>query len=115
MLERDQGKILDKTPPERAFYSYSGIGLFSARSDNLADCCDKIRSVDIKSIEFHIARGDFESWIRLLGDAVLDKKLRLIRKLELTGEVLRKRLQVALSARCPTLRLAPIEFLGGTE
>ena len=71
-LQLDQGNILDKTSPERAFYFYSGIGQFTGlSSDSLADFRDKIRSVDIRSIQFHVARGDFEAWIRHLGDTRL--------------------------------------------
>ena len=92
---------LDRTPPEEAFYFYSGIGQFTGlSSDSLADFRDKIRSVDIRSIEFHVARGDFEAWIRHLGDTRLERRLRLIREMELTGEALRERLYVTLRSRC---------------
>jgi hypothetical protein len=104
MLENDQEKILDKTSPERAFYFYSGIGQFTGLSlDSLADFCDKIRSVDIRSVEFYVARGDFEAWIRYLGDTVLERRLRLIREMELTGEALRERLYKTLRSRCDEL------------
>ena len=104
-LQLDQGNILDKTSPERAFYFYSGIGQFTGlSSDSLADFRDKIRSVDIRSIQFHVARGDFEAWIRLLGDTGLERRLRLIREMELTGEALRERLYVTLRSRCDELQ-----------
>jgi hypothetical protein len=103
-LERDQVKILDKTLPERAFYFYSGIGQSTGlSSDNLVDFCDKIRSVGTRSVEFHVARGDFEAWIRDLGDTGLERRLRLIREMELTGEALRRRLYITLRSRCDEL------------
>jgi hypothetical protein len=95
---------LDRTPPEEAFYFYAGIGQFlGVSSDSLADFCDKIRSVDIRSIEFHVTRGDFEAWIRHLGDTGLERRLRLIREMGLTGEALRERLYAALRSRCDEL------------
>jgi hypothetical protein len=103
-LQRDPTKILDRTLPERAFYFYSGIGQFTGlSSDNLADFCDKIRSVDIRSVEFHLARGDFEAWIRDLGDTGLERRLRLIREMALTGDALRRRLYITLRSRCDEL------------
>jgi len=104
-LQLDQGNILDKTSPERAFNFYSAIGQFTGlSSDSLADFRDKIRSVDIRSIEFHLARGDFEVWIRHLGDTGLERRLRLIREMELTGDALRERLYVTLRSRCDELQ-----------
>jgi hypothetical protein len=102
--EEESRKILRKTSPERAFHFYAGIGQsLGSSADRLTDFCDRIRSVDIRSIEFHTARGDFESWIRHLGDIELEKRLRLIRETGLKGEALRERLYGALRSRCDEL------------
>jgi hypothetical protein len=97
-------RILHKTSPEKAFHFYAGIGQsLGLSADHLTEFCDRIRSVDVKSIEFHTARGDFESWIRHLGDIELEKRLRLVRETGLKGEALRERLYGALRSRCDAL------------
>lgn len=97
-------KILSKTPPENAFYFYAGIDLpLGVSSDSLTDLCEKIRSIDVRSIEFHEARGDFESWIHYLGEIELEKRLGLIKEANLTGEALREKLYATLKSRCDKL------------
>ena len=102
--EEQSRKILHKTSPDKAFHFYSGIGqALGLSADHLTDFCNKIRSIDTKSLEFHMTRGDFESWIRHLGDTELEKRLRLIRETGLKGEALRERLYGALKSRCDEL------------
>jgi len=97
-------KVLRETLPEKAFHFYSGIGQPTGiSSNNLVDFCDTIRTIDVGSVVFHVARGDFELWVHFLGDIELSKKLRLIREAELTGETLRDRLYKALRSRCDEL------------
>lgn len=97
-------KILEKASPKNAFHFYLGIGQpLEASSDNLVDFCKKILSVDIRSIEFHMVRGDFESWIRFLGDIELVERLKLIKEANLTGEALRERFCSTLKDRCDEL------------
>ena len=98
-------KILGKTSPENAFNFYSGPDQpLGVSSDSLVDLCKRIRSIDIKSIEYHLTRGDFESWIRYLGDVELEKRLKLIKKESLKGETLRNKLYEEIKSRCDELR-----------
>jgi len=97
-------RILSKTPPEKAFQFYSGIDQPTGiSSDNLIDLCEKVKTLNIKPVEFHTARGDFELWVSSLGDIELAKKLRLIRETGLTGDLLRERLHKVLKSRCDEL------------
>lgn len=102
--EQMLGKIMRKVPQENAFYFYTMIdqplGIYS---DNIIDFCEKIRSIDIRSIEFHMARGDFESWINYLGDIELAERLKLVKETTLTGEVLREKIYAVLKSRCDEL------------
>ena len=51
-----------------------------------------LKVVDVKSINFHFKRGDFQKWIQnIIGDAKLSNKIRKISK-EVHGEKLRNEL-----------------------
>jgi hypothetical protein len=66
-------KVLDNVPREKAFYFFTSIGNYTGENaSSLKEFREKIRSVDIKSLEFHFYRGDFERWI---ADVLEDKNL----------------------------------------
>lgn len=93
-------KILSPVPLEKAFKFYRGINEpLGAFSDSLKDFMEKIKEIDVKSIEFHASRGDFELWIHFLGDIELAKRFRTIRELNLSGEELRSEIYSALKSR----------------
>ena len=96
--------ILSPVSAEKAFHFYYGLNQHSGvYADSLKDFADKIQQVDLKSIEFHFPRKDFELWIRSLGDLELSKKLVLLRTRNLSGENLRKALYEAVNSRCEEL------------
>ena len=93
-------KILSKKPTENAFHFYTEVNQpLGLSSDSLTDLCEKIRMVNIKSIEFHVARGDFESWIRFLGDIELSERIRMLNDVVSTGEALREKLYETIRSR----------------
>jgi len=97
-------RVLSKTSPERAFRFYTGIDQpLDIFSDNLVDFCSEINTVDLRSVEFHAGRGDFELWIHFLGDIELAKRLRMLRESTLTGETLREKLYETIKSRCDEL------------
>ncbi|MHA1859664.1 MAG: hypothetical protein ACTSVF_01010 [Candidatus Asgardarchaeia archaeon] len=104
-------KLLSKTSQEKAFHFHLGIGKpLNMSADSLPDFCEKIRLVDPESIDFHSKRGDFELWFHFLGDAELSKRLRVIRKSNLSGEALRDTIHMTVKYRCEELqRLALTE------
>lgn len=94
-------KVLNKTPVKGAFHFYRGINRPTGiLSDSLVDLCEKIKTLEMESIEFHLSRGDFEKWISSLGDTELAKRLRLIQKKDLTGQTLREEVYRTLRSRC---------------
>jgi hypothetical protein len=97
-------RVLSKTSPEKSFHFYAGIGQPSGvSSNNLIDLCEKIKLFDIRSVEFHAARGDFETWIHSFGDIELAMRMGRIREANLAGDVLRKRLYETIRSRCDEL------------
>lgn len=96
--------ILSSLPLEKAFHFHTGINQYlSVYANSLKDFADKIQKIDLKSIEFHLPRKDFELWIRGLGDPELSKKISLIRRTSLSGENLRKEVYETVKSRCEEL------------
>jgi len=100
-------KILRETSDENAFHFYSGVDQpLGISSDNLVDFSETIKSVSLRAVEYHSCRGDFESWVRHLGDHDLADRLRLLGETGLSGELLRRRMHEAVKSRCNELRRA---------
>ncbi len=94
-----------KVSSEWGFFFYEDIGkpLFKA-AFNPEDFKEKIRVVQVASLEFHQKRGDFARWFR---EVFRDLQLaEAIEKIDKTGEELRKELLNLLSnpekAACPS-------------
>jgi len=96
--------ILSSVPFEKAFHFHTGINQYSGvYANSLNDFCDKIQKIDLKSIEFHVPRRDFELWLRGLGDQELAKRMESIRGMGLSGENLRKKVYETVKSRCEEL------------
>ncbi|MQY62475.1 hypothetical protein GH146_04225 [archaeon] len=100
--------ILGSLQLEKAFHFYYDINQYSGvHATSLNDFVDKIQTVNLKCIEFHVPRRDFELWIRSLGDIELSKKVEMLRMRHLSGETLRKEIYETVKSRCEELtRLA---------
>jgi len=88
------------------FYTGSGEEKFTGvKVWSLAGLVDILQKIDIKSIEFHNRRGDFEKWAGFsLQDEKLAKKFKEIRVSEVQGEKLRQDLHQAANSRFVELR-----------
>lgn len=96
--------ILRELPKEEAFHFYTGINQYvGVYANSLNDFCDKIQTVNVKSIEFHAPRRDFELWLDSLGDLELAKIMGIIRRASLSGENLRERVYESVRSRCEEL------------
>ena len=96
--------ILKSVSLENAFQFYFALDQYTGiHANSLKDFVDKIQTVDLKSIEFHVPRKDFELWINSLGDTELAKRLELIRMKKLTGKNLRMEIHQAVSSRLAEL------------
>ena len=61
---------------------------------------ETLRTVDVKAVEFHNRRGDFESWAQQsLQDKALAHQVKEVRTKKLKGEVLRKAIIDAVEKR----------------
>jgi hypothetical protein len=93
-------KTLSDAKPENAFLFATGEGSFTGKSaQNLYSLCEVMKTIDLKSIEFHLHRGDFENWIKYLGDDTLALQIAKIRNMPFDGEQTRGKIVAVISKR----------------
>jgi len=94
-------RILKCLPREKAFYFFTSIGNYTGESAaSLKEFMQKINEVNVKSLEFHLYRGDFEKWINeTLEDTKLAKEICSLRSLNCFGTILKERLYSIISSR----------------
>ena len=102
-------KVLKTVPREKAFYFFTSIGNYTGTSaSSLKEFMGRINEVNPKSLEFHLARGDFEKWVaEVLQDAELAGEIKRLQKLNLTGNGLRDQLSFVVSRRFKRLTNQP--------
>ena len=98
-------KILRTVTMTEAFHFFTDIGQYDGKSAvSLADFAEKLKIVQLRSIEFHFRRGDFERWIReTLGDEYLANGIGRIDKSD-KGEALRTAIQRTVENRLRYLK-----------
>jgi len=94
-------RIFGKLSKENAFYFFTSIGNYTGESAaSLEGFFEKIREIDIRSLEFHLHRGDFEKWIaETLEDKELAEEIRNLQNLRSAGDALRNQLVFIVSKR----------------
>ena len=98
-------KILGTVPYNKAFYFFTGIGQYTGElAASLADFCQRIEKIDVKSVDFHFKRRDFEKWVsETIGDVDLANEINKIRK-SIQGEELRVKIHQIVEKRLTELK-----------
>jgi len=101
-------RVLRSVLREEAFYFFTSIGNYTGQSAaSLDEFLQKIKEVNIKSLEFHLSREDFEKWIaQTLGDAKLAEDIKGLRNMKVVGNALRDRLYFLVSRRLKDLKIS---------
>jgi len=108
ILSNATANILRSVPPQNAFYFYRAMGApTGAAARNLPDFLGILNTIDITSLQFHLGRGDFENWVKMLGDNTLAKQLAGLKEKKLRGEDLRLQLVDTVKARLGSLQKTP--------
>jgi hypothetical protein len=108
ILKNVASNILRSVPPQNAFYFYRAIGApTGAAARSLPDFLGVINSIDVASLQFHLGRGDFENWLKMLGDDTLAKQIAALKDRKLRGEDLRMQLVDTVKARLVSLQKTP--------
>ena len=99
-------RMLRPFPAERAFtFFYEFARPTQTTVYSIEEFSAATSSVDVKSIEFHTERGDFERWIRhVMGDTLLADKLKEMGNQISRGEALRKKTASAVDQRIKELK-----------
>lgn len=73
-------KILRALNDKEAFYFYEDMGKSTGQcAKSLSDFLEKIKSVKLESLLFHLQRKDFQNWFKeTLGDYELARKIEKI-------------------------------------
>jgi hypothetical protein len=114
MTAESNSKILKAVPREKAFYFFTSIGNYTGVSAaSLKEFMERINDVNVKSLEFHLCRGDFEKWVaEVLQDQELAGEVRRLQRSNLAGDALRSQLGATVSRRFKRLtgQLSPARF-----
>jgi hypothetical protein len=99
-------RILRTLSRENAFYFFTSVGNYTGqRAMSLEEFANKIREVEITSLEFHLYRGDFEKWTdEVLEDNILTERISAVKLLEPIGNSLRDQLYFTVSKRLEELK-----------
>ena len=74
---------------------------------SLEEFCQALQKVRLKSIKFHLERGDFERWLsQVVGDEKLAEQIRWLSSQKFKGKVLRERIVSLVKARIEELKTA---------
>lgn len=88
-----------RVPQDRAFYFYYREGQPVIRcSRSLAEFAASIREVDPTSVQFHVERGDFDAWLRSIGERSLANQVAALRGRHIPAEELRIEVGLAVAS-----------------
>ena len=108
ILRNVASNVLRNVPPQNAFYFYRAIGApTGAAARSLPDFLGVLNTIDLTSLQFHLGRGDFENWVKMLGDNTLANQLAGLKEKKMRGEDLRLQLVDIVKARIDTLQKSP--------
>lgn len=110
-VDAEDVKILRTVRDEEAFYFYEAIGKPTGENArSLSDFLEKIKSVKLESLLFHLQRKDFQTWIKkILGDSKLARKMDRIPPSH--DDDFRTKIHATVENRIKELRGAPLTLL----
>jgi hypothetical protein len=102
-LENMRKKVLAKLPDEKSFRFYNNLNNPTGKmARSLEEFIENIKNINLSSLEFHTARGDFSNWISdSLKDNALAKNLEKLKGIK--GEQLRKKMVQTVNDRYKAL------------
>jgi len=104
-IRRDEAaNALRSVMPDEAFYFYREIGQpTGATSKSLDEFATIVKGIDPSSVSFHVERGDFDSWFRMLGDKPLADQVATLRGMNISPDELRGKVSSMVRTRVDQL------------
>lgn len=98
-------RILRTVPKNEGLELYKAPGEFTGKTaSSLNDLHEKLRQVDIRAVNYHFKRREFEKWIRNnIGDEELARRFGRIDR-EQHGEKLRTQMMTLIKMRLDELK-----------
>lgn len=85
-------------PPEKAFYFYRNYDEpLGVSASSLVDFQNKLANVEPASVKFHTERGDFQNWLRMLGEIDSAEKIDSLKGQGIPPEEMRGRVRSLLA------------------
>jgi len=104
-------KTLRSVTEQEGFHFYVAIGEPTEETAvSLADFVEKMAAVDVRSVNFHYPRKDFEKWILdVIGDSELASRLNMISRMHIgiKGEALRNQIIRIVKVRLSEIKPSP--------
>lgn len=104
-------KLLRSVTKQESFHFYLALGEpIGKTAISLADFAEKMADVDVRSVNFHYPRKDFEKWIfEVIGDTKLASRLNMISRMHIgiKGEALRNQIIRAVKVRLSEIKPSP--------
>jgi hypothetical protein len=104
-------RLLRSVAEQEGFNFYIALGEpIGKTAISLADFAEKMADVDVRSVNFHYPRKDFEKWIfEVIGDTKLASRLNLISRMHIgiKGEALRNQIIRAVKVRLSEIEPSP--------
>jgi hypothetical protein len=105
LQEGEAASALATVSPERAFHFYKAIGQpLDASARSLGEFATTVKGVDPSSVKFHVERGDFEGWFKMLGDKSLVDQVASLRGKNMPPDELKARVSAMVRTRVDQLR-----------
>jgi 16S rRNA C967 or C1407 C5-methylase (RsmB/RsmF family) len=105
-VDRDKALLITSSVPgEKGFHFFTEVqkptGIFAT---SIFDFLEQLKKVDLKSLEFHLKRNDFQKWLReVIRDDWLAEEFEKLRALDLSADRLRVKLVEVTEERCKQL------------
>ena len=105
-VDRDKALLITSSVPgEKGFHFFTNVekptGMFAT---SIFDFLEQLKKVDVKALEFHLKRNDFQKWLReVIRDDWLAEEFEKLKALDLSADRLRIRLVEITEERCKQL------------
>ena len=111
-VDRNAVRILRTVKGEKAFHFFEGFGKpIGENAKSLSEFLERIGSVKLESLLFHLQRKDFQNWIKkTLGDPKLARRIGKISPLQ-SEEDLRTQIKTAIENHVAELRGEPAALI----